>query len=262
MPGAEGLLQLLSQYVNIEAAEIYLIKPKGNIHVLGAAVARLGDPDTLERDDELLKQALETMSLAHIASQDISLNRHTNQLVVAPLVAGDSELVGVLAVTRMPFFSLNIENLQMMLVMLGYFADNLRSAKGVMDIQRQLPAVPVLFAQELARMIRLQHSVGLSSHLVVLKFCGARRREIPTEFLRIKRGLDLYWQTFVDDLPVLVVLMPFASASAKDGFLQRIEAWLLARYQGDFLSLDIRLHVIDFSAQDPLLALSDAVSGL
>ena len=88
---------------------------------------------------------------------------------------------------------------------------------------------------------------------------GARRKEIPDEFLRIKRGLDLYWQTFVGDMPVLVVLMPFASDSAKDGFLLRVDNWLQSRYEGDFESLKIRLSVINFAAPDPLTALATAV---
>jgi hypothetical protein len=259
MPGASGLLQLLSQYVNIESAQIYLLEPTDDGYTLGRPVARLGDPVAMDPGDGLLSLALETGSLAHIASQEASLQRETSQLVVAPLVAGDKELVGVLAVARMPFFSMTIENLQMMLVMLGYFADNLRSANGVIAIQQRLPSMPIVFAQEMARLLNLYHRVGLSSHLVVMHFNGARRKEIPDEFLRIKRGLDLYWQTFVDDVPVLVVLMPFASDAAKDGFLLRVDHWLQSRYEGDFESLKIRLTVINFAVPDPLADLAAAV---
>jgi len=260
LPGADGLLQLLSQYVNIEAAAIYNLDYKNGTPVLGRSAASLGDPDALASDDELLTLALESGSLAHIAGQDISLRRHTSQLVVAPLVAGDSDLIGVLAVTRMPFFSLNVENLQMMLVLLGYYADNLGSAPGVRGIQSQLPSMPFLFAQELARMIRLHEKIGMASHLVVMRFQGSRGREIADNFLRIKRGLDLYWKTFVNDLPVLVILMPFASSSAKDGFLERVEAWLASHFKGDFVSLEVLLQVIDFDAPDPLGHLKEVMA--
>jgi len=259
MPGATGLLQLLSQYVSIESAQIYLLEPKGASYVLGQSIARLGEPVALSSDDELLQLVLEKGGLAHIASPEVSLHRHTSQLVVAPLVAGDCELVGVLAVTRMPFFSLTDENLQMMLVMLGYFADNLRSASGVANIQQRLQDIPYLFAQELARLLRLHQRVSLTSHMMVMHFAGPRSKEIPAEFLRIKRGLDLYWQTVSEHVPVLVVLMPFASSAAKDGFFIRIEAWLQSRFQGDFESLKIQVQVIDFDAQDPLAELAQAV---
>lgn len=260
MPGSTGLLQLLSQYVSIESAQIYLLEPSDASYVLGRSIAQLGDPAPLAADDELLQLVLEKGGLAHIANHEASLQRHTSQLVVAPLVAGDSELLGVLAVTRMPFFALTSENLQMMLVLLGYFADNLRSAAGVAGIQQRLPDMPYLFAQELARLLRLHQKVALPSHLVVMHFTGPRRNEIPAEFLRIKRGLDLYWRTYAQDVPVLVVLMPFASNAAKDGFFLRVEEWLQSRFQGNFETLKIQVQVIDFDSRDPLAELAEAVA--
>jgi hypothetical protein len=260
MPGANGLLQLLSQYVNIESAAIYTLRKKSGSYVLGKCVATLGDPDDLAPDDELLRLALEKGTLAHIANEDVSLQRRTQQLVVAPLVAGDANLIGVLAVTRMPFFSLNVENLQMMLVMLGYFADNLGVSSSVIKILDRLPTMPVLFAQELACMIKMQVKIGITSHLVVMSLDGQRRQEIAVEFLRVKRGLDLYWQTYVNNRPVLTILMPFTSSAAKDGFLQRIEDWLKQRFQGDFESLGIRLRIINFDSEDPLMALTEVIN--
>jgi hypothetical protein len=259
LPGASGLLQLLSQYVNIEAAGIYTLVQKGGDYALGEAVATLGEPEALAPDDELLTLALENGNLAHVATEDAGLGRKSNQLVVAPLIAGDSELIGVLAVTRMPFFSLGVENLQMMLVLLGYYADNLGSAHGVQPIQAQLPTIPFLFAQELARMVGLHRKIGMDSHLVVMRFHGERGGEIADSFLRIKRGLDLYWKTFVHEQPVLVVLLPFASSSATNGYTERLEAWLKVHFSGDFAELGVSLQVIDFDVTDPVDHLKKAM---
>ncbi|MDP2370294.1 PelD GGDEF domain-containing protein [Rhodoferax sp.] len=261
MPGAMGLLELLSQYVNIESAVLYTLEPQGLSFVLGEQVAVLGEPETLAPDDELLRLALESNSLAHIASRDLSLERQTRQLVVAPLVAGNNTLIGVLAVTRMPFFSLNVENLQMMSVILAYYADNIRHAPEVRQIQQRLPTLPALFAEELVRMILMQKKVGIASHIVVMTFGGSQREEIRAEYLRVKRGLDLYWQTHVNGMPVIAVLMPFASPSAKEGYLQRIESWLIGRFGGNFESLHIYLRAIDFAREDPLDALTELIKG-
>lgn len=261
MPGAIGLLQLLSQYVNIESAALYSLKNHGNAQVLGPLIARIGEPEPLTPDDELLRLALEKNSLAHIASHEVSLERNTNQLVVAPLISGSDRLIGVLAVTRMPFFSLNVENLQMMSVILAYYADNVRHAPQVRDVLEKLPTVPALFAEELVRMTLMQKKVGIASHIVVMTFGGGKREEIPAEFLRIKRGLDLYWQTRVNDKPVVAVLLPFASPSATQGFQQRIEDWLALRFDGDFESLGIHLRTIDFDLEDPMVALAEVVRG-
>jgi hypothetical protein len=233
------------------------VEERGSSLVLGALVTRVGDPATLTPNDELLRLALESRSLAHIASQDVSLESQSTQLVVAPLVAGNDTLIGVLAVTRMPFFSLNLENLQMMSVILAYYADNIRHAPDVRRVQERLPTMPALFAEELVRMMLMQKKVGIPSHIVVMSFGGTQREEIPAEFLRIKRGLDLYWQTQVKGQPVIAVLMPFASHASKDGFLQRIEDWLLSRFGGNFDSLGIHLRPIDFAQEDPLEVLAE-----
>jgi hypothetical protein len=259
MPGAPGLLQLLSQYVNIESAALYTLEPRGPDFALGICVARIGEPEPLAADDELLLLALENSSLAHIASQEVSLSSHTRQLVVAPLIAANGSIIGVLAVTRIPFFSLNVENLQMMSVMLAYYADNIRVAPEVHALQMQLTTMPALYAEEFVRMMHMQKKVGISSHIVVMTYGGSRREEIPAEFLSFRRGLDLYWKTTIDGKPTIIILMPFTSPSAKDGFLLRTEDWLKSRFGGNFVSLGIELRVIDFEHEDPLAVLTNLV---
>ncbi|MFM2252579.1 MAG: hypothetical protein RJB68_916 [Pseudomonadota bacterium] len=256
MPAANSLLQLLSQYVNLESATLYAIKNPDTDPQLGPALAVIGDPLPLLPGNVLFQKALETRALVHIAGEDISSSDPDSPLVVAPLVAGNDTILGVLVVTRIPFFSLTVENLQMMSVILAYYADNIRIGPDTHKVQQALPGIPALFAEELVRMSRLNHSVGLSSHLVIMTFEGALGAEITAEFVRVKRGLDLYWQTHIRGQPAVVVLMPFASDSAKEGFIQRIDDWLQLRFHGDIESLQVRLHTIDFALEDPVQALT------
>jgi len=58
---------------------------------------------------------------------------------------------------------------------------------------------------------------------------------------------------------VIAVLMPFASQAGKDGFLQRIEDWLVGRFGGNFDSLGIHLRPIDFAEEDPLDVLAEII---
>jgi hypothetical protein len=261
LPGSVSLLQLLAQYVSIESAALYTIKPNGQDFVLGERVATLGEPQELTADDELFRLALESLSLTHIASEDVSLENQTKHLVVCPLIAGNDSVMGVLAVTRMPFFSLNVENLQMMSVILAYYADNIHHAPKIHEILTELPTMPTMFAEELMRLMRMQKKVGISSQIVAMTFGGSQGREISAEFLRIKRGLDLYWQTQVNGLSVVLILLPFASLAAEGGFVQRIEDWLVARFGGNFESLNIRLDSISFDQDDPLQKLLNVVKG-
>jgi hypothetical protein len=255
LPGLHALLDLLAQYINIEAASIYLVEDRNERLTLGALAETFGAPSALESDDELWRLMSETRSMAHVASAEVSLERRSNQLVVAPLIASNNQIVGVLAVTTLPFYSLNVESLQMMLVILGYYADHIINTDDVARYRKRLPTIPVTYAEELARSVRMQKKVGITSHLIVMTFSGEHREEIPTQFLRIKRGLDLYWQTYVDGSPVLAILMPFASASAKDGFFVRFEEWLHNTFGADSDALHIHFRVIDLAQEDPMPAL-------
>jgi hypothetical protein len=257
LPGLQGLLHLLVQYVNIEAAALYRLNPDGQRHLLGACMDSLGEPEPLEPGDELLQLVLETRNLAHIAALEMSLERKSNQLVVAPLVNGGGEIIAVLAVSKLPFFSLNVENLQMMSVILAYYADCVSAAPGVREIRRRLPMIPPMHAEELGRLKYIHQAFNISSHVVTLIFRGQRRIEMPSELMRIKRGLDLYWETQIDGNPAIVVLMPFSSVSAKEGFLERINAWLKTRYGGSFELLDVDIRSIDFASGDPVEALAE-----
>lgn len=250
LPGSNEVLQLLTQYVNIEVASIYLLKNTETGYVLGEQVAQLGQPEPLDAHDELFELVLERNNLAHIAGQEVSLRRRTRQLVVAPLIAGNEEMIAVLAVTRMPFFALNTENLQILLVLLGYYADILQTTPRVARIQQKIPEMPFVFADELGRMLRLAEKIAMTSHVVVLRFHHLRGDEIAENMMRIKRSLDLYWKVTVEGLPILVVLLPFASRTIKDGFLNRVEHWLEEHFRGDFDSLEINLQSVIINRYD------------
>ncbi len=259
LTGVKSLLDLLAQYVSIEAAAIYAVSASGRGDTLGPIAGSIGEPLPLQAGDELLELALETRNLAHISDTEVSHDRNSNQLVVAPLVASDGSLIGMLAVTKLPFYSLNVENLQMMSVILAYYADHICNAADVALYRSQMPTIPATFAEEAARMVRMQKKVGITSHIVTMAFTKASKDDIPAQFLLVKRGLDLYWQTQVNGNAVVAVLMPFANAAAKEGFLHRINAWLKATYDGGFDTLQIRVRSIDFSRDDPLLMLPESM---
>ena len=262
LPGSKALLDLLAQYVSIESAAIYSADAEGDAnHVFGPVLQSIGEPLPLRDDDELLMLAFEKHKLAHISDTEVSHERKSTQLIVAPLIASDGTLEGVIAVSKIPFFSLNVENLQMMSVILAYYADHIQNAGDVTLCRQHLPTIPATFAEEVARMMRMQKKVGITSHIVVMSFAADMKADIAPQFLQIKRGLDLYWQTEINGCTVIAVMMPFANAQAKNGFLQRIDGWLKATYAGGFEALQIRLRSIDFSREDPLLILPEVMQG-
>lgn len=254
LPATAELLEILAQYTNIQAAALH---PVATTHGgrIGPPLRTIGEPEPLAEDDELLQTALERGELAHVAESSVAQPHASNQLVVAPVVSSDGALLAVLAVSKLPFFSLNVENLQLLSVILGYYADSVRGAPALAEIRRLLPTIPPMYAEELGRLLALQQRFGIDSHIVVLRFKGAQGEQIVEQFLHIKRGLDLYWQTEVEGVPTIALLMPFATPAGKEGFLLRIEKWLQSRFGGDFETLDVSWYAIDFASHDPLTEL-------
>lgn len=249
LPALAELLDILAQYTNIQAASFHPVDPARPRRV-APPLRTIGEPAPLADDDELLQTALEHGELTHVAESSTAHPHKSNQLVVAPVVTSDRQLLGVLAVSKLPFFSLNVENLQLMSVILGYYADSVRSAPLLAEIRCRMPTIPPMYAEELGRMLALQQRFGIDSQIVVMRFKDASGKQIADEFPHIKRGLDLFWRTDVAGVPTLALLMPFATPSGKEGFLLRLEKWLQARFGGDFETLDVSLYAIDFATHD------------
>lgn len=254
LPAAAELLEILAQYTNIQAAALYPADANGNFR-LAAPLLTIGEPAPLDKNDPLLTAALERRELTHVAAASSAAGHAGNQLVIAPVLDSSQQLLAILAVSKIPFFSLHVENLQLLSVILGYYADSARGAPVLAEVRRRLPAIPPMFAEELGRMLALRQRFGIASHIVVLTLNGANGMAIAEQFLHIKRGLDLYWQTRIAGIPKIALLMPFATPAGKEGFLHRLEAWLRARFGGDFATLEVDVHAIDLAVGDPIAEL-------
>ena len=99
MPGAGGLLQLLSQYVNIESAQIYLLEPGDGSYTLGRPVARLGDPVLMSPNDDLLRlRRLDAVVAPGIEQRGVVAGGHLEggegEFTASPLPASRAGLLG------------------------------------------------------------------------------------------------------------------------------------------------------------------------
>ena len=127
LPASSALLQLLTQYCQLESAAIFIAAADGTY----TRASAVGSPPALRGSDPLLCYALEHKSLAHLLVEEVADKELPSPfLVVAPILTSDGKSLGVLAVDRMPFLALNEENLQMLSVMLGYYADCVNEAEG------------------------------------------------------------------------------------------------------------------------------------
>jgi hypothetical protein len=252
--GAEPFLQFLAQPCQLEAAALYAAD-EGRPGF--TRVAALGDPPELARDDPLLAFVLENGGVAHIRTDAIVSTATTPHIVVAPIAAGNGRLLGVLAVSRMPFFALTQDTLQLMGVLLGSYADNLEGGAGLASVASALPDAPEEFVDELARLIRIQRDFGVGSHMVVILFGDSPSAlDAHQLVLRQRRSPDVVWSPQgTSNLAAFVNILPVSGSASVDGYLLRTETSLRDTFAMGFQDLRIRTYVIPLSEPDPVRTL-------
>ncbi|WP_133649254.1 PelD GGDEF domain-containing protein [Paraburkholderia flava] len=254
LPGARELLEFVAQACQIEVAALY---PVNGTRLAREPVARLGDGFDFDPRDDLVTRALETKSVAHLKTDDgAPVSPNTRLLVCAPLVSADGRLIAMLAIRRMPFLSLNFDNLQLLLVLLGYYADGVEHSHLVRDVLAAVPNCPYDFALDLGRLTRLQREVGIASSLVALVFPHDEAGDSFFEHVvRRRRALDLMWPLKTPTQSVLVNLMPATDTTGVDGYLARIESSLAAQFSLDLEGARIGVHTLHLGSLEPGLAL-------
>lgn len=250
--GAQVFLEFVAQQCQLEVAAIYVAQWDLDRHY--ERVAALGDPPPLRRDDPLLVFAQERRGLAHVQTAEVDREIPTDHLVVVPIVASDRRVLGMLVVTRMPFFALNEDTLQTLAVMISAYADGITAAGSVLPVLRAHPGCPIDFAEELVKLLRLQRDFGIASHIVLLTFGEhPERSDMFQNVLRAKRGPDLIWA--VENLlgrSFILNLMPLAGQAAVEGYLVRVESMLRESFGADLDALHVSFHAIALSETEPL----------
>src|SRR3546814_9714146 len=94
----------------------------------------------------------------------------------------------------MPFMALNFDNLQLLLVLLGYYADGIEQRPLVDQVHRHVADSPSDFALELARITRLRRVSGVHSSLVApVVPTKSGNESMFTQLKRQHPALDLTW---------------------------------------------------------------------
>lgn len=252
LDGAGGLLEFVAQACQIEVAALYPVH-RGKLGT--QAIAQIGDAFELAVHDQLVTHALTTLSVAHLKNEDTVLPV-SQYLVCAPLVSANGELRALLVVKRMPFLSLNFDNLQLLLVLLGYYADGVEHSAFVQRILDRVPNCPYEFALDLSRLTRLQQKAGVASSLVALAFPRDEEGDSLFEHvMRRRRSLDVMWPVQTAKQSVLVNLMPATDTTGIDGYLARIEASLTAQFNTDLERARVGVHTLHLEGDEPGAAL-------
>lgn len=247
LAGAQPMLQVVAQACQVEGAALYACDGE---RVVPNAVASIGPAFEIDVNDPLVRHCLETRALAHLRSTGLQQDAQTRYVAVAPVLAGSDRLIGVLVVERMPFLSLTYENLQMLMVLMGYYADGVEHARATHGIQEMAPAIPYAFALDYARLSRLRHETGIQSSVVALVFdLDEARDALFEQVVRSRRALDVAWPVRNAHHRAMLTLMPLSDAQAVSAYLVRIEDMLRAQFGTDFSSAHIGVYTLSVPAE-------------
>lgn len=244
LPAAAWLMQLLAQTCRLECAALFAID---DAQLKPHAAASVGDFGALDESDPMLIAALESGQLMHVQRAPfVEGDRPSRYLVCAPAVTSGGRLLGVLVVERMPFTALTLETLQLVTVLLAYYADSIDHAEATRPVLAAYPRCPGDFALELVRMQRLLATAAIRSSLVAF---AARDAQIAADWFaridRLRRTVDVGWSHSEGDLHVLLVLLPLTAQPGLTGYLERVSRSLREQYGADLESAGLAVHATE-----------------
>ena len=213
LPAADDLIHMLAEYCQLQRAALY--------RVVDGVI------------DDVLQHALDNRLLAHIQQHDHDSHYHGQYLVAAPIINSGGALIGVMVIERLPFLSINYENLQLLSVLLNFYADVVHAGDEVDDMLDRWPTMPFRIASELAALVRLREGGRVDTSLTLFVADDSEQAGLILDALaRGLRSLDLAW--WLND-NVLMIMMPMTGESSLEGFVLRTEKWLADEYA--FMSL-------------------------
>lgn len=268
LPGAQHLLRLLAQYCQLERAALHATTSDEPSGIVREAAARIGTEFELGPADPMIAYALEKRRLSHLqmsaegGAGKPKPSDGSRYLVVAPLATQHGALRGLLVVEQLPFFALHDDMLQMLNLLVGYYADSLDARAIAHEVMHVMPACPLEFAFELSRLARLRDDAGVTSALVALSFAPQPGfDDLPLLIRRQQRALDVTWLIERPERSFLLTLMPLAGESAVEGYFNRIEEWLMRNRETGFAQAGVSSHVFMVRGDKPTALLKNVMIG-
>jgi len=248
LPNAQPMLEFAALTCQIEVASVF---PVHLGRLVPTAVACVGEAFTPVESDPLVQTCLREGTLSHVRD-DVTVGEGSAYIVCAPLTDTDGNINGMLIVRRMSFLALNHDNLQLLLVLLAYYADGVAQQGVVASVRDEVPSVPYDFALELGRLARMKRQSGIQSSLVALVFPrGASGDSLFEQTVRSRRALDALWIQSGPRQQIAIALMPITDENGIDGYLIRIESALRQQYGLDFQTGHVAVHSASVDERAP-----------
>lgn len=247
--GTEALLRVLVQYCQLDCAAIHAVV-EGRVSTEPAAA--MGAYPEFDAGDALVQQALQTGKLCHI-SDAVAARQDSRYLVAAPLRDLAGSVYALLVVQEMPFFALQLENLQALQLVLASYTDSLSMNLLARPIIDRYPGCPLEFAFELERLAHVHRLIRRSSTVLALEVGSeALAQRVSEKVGEIKDPLDQVWWIKGATRQVLAVLVALEPAATAHAYLKQLEDGMQAVHRQSLAQAGIVAHVLELGNAKPL----------
>jgi polysaccharide biosynthesis protein PelD len=222
---AQHLLNLFEQFCSIEKAAIFIFK---NNRFETAPLAYLGEKFELNLDDELIKNTcLGEHKTVYSTVNQLSEMQTSDYLATNLIAAGDKEILGILAIKEMSFWSLTDETLQSLNILSTYVGDQVWAIQNSASFLETYPDCPPEFAAELNKLIHLKETANINSSIVAFVVPkDIRNKVILLEINKNLSGIESVWTYTHGQHDIMFILNPFSSAVDITDFLGKIKQLL------------------------------------
>lgn len=216
---ADGMLQLLIRYGQLQVAAIYAVD-SGKLQP--TPLATTGDYKALKENDPLISHALEEQTLVSVQTEfrDHLKRLDTDLLAAVPFLDSSGNMIALCAIQAMPFFSFQDRILRLIAILSGHMADLVQQRSVVgsqgdpdwqnLQYQMRRAGLDAEHFDLRASMIAFHCPVG---------FAGV----LEDRVLRLRRGLDVIATVSHGTGVLTVLLMPLTDELGQSGYLQRLE---------------------------------------
>jgi len=223
---AGGILQLFCDYGTLQIAALWEIREDGSL--ADRAAAKVGMPRPLEREDPILKAALE--SRRAVAFAPGTLAQGGGILAAVPIVDIAGRVHGVVTIDELPFVALRTANLNLLSVLGGYVADFLSRCPGVCAAGSTNASQ--IFHEAVRRAVMDARHYRVPAMLLGLSLSvDYARPEFIDKVVLNCRGLDRVWVADRGSQGVVIVkLMPCTDPVGAERYIWRLDRMLKTQW--------------------------------
>lgn len=257
----QRVLEAITQYVQIEKAQLHLVNEKNKIEPTPFAFIG-GEPISDVEKDPLVTITMKNKLTNYVAVNEFDDEFSSKFLVTVPIISSKSVIFGYLLIDQISFHSLNNESLQKLMILLSYLANIKDAYKKSHMILKEYPNCPLSFAQEISNLSYLKNQYNIQSIFVTADIPKSHKKApfFLENFHALKRNLDVVWVYEDGDRYLFITLMPLSHSIAIFGYITRIKKFFLETFEIDISKEGIRFFYLEMLKMDVLSTINTLIN--